>query len=59
MSRTRKDTKAYKIKLSNRLGYYWTMIGGVPSSFKKMKKKIRRAKEREAVRRGGEQNEHI
>jgi len=46
MSRTWKDSKKGKQKLSNEL--YW--LGPIPSSFKKMRKKIRRAKEKNALK---------
>lgn len=44
MSRTEKDRKPK----------YWSKLRGIPSSFKKLEKKRRRAKEKQAVRRGEE-----
>ncbi len=47
MSRTHKDTKKY---LEEHHGPLWWMSGGVPSNWKQLRRKSRRAKEMDALR---------
>ena len=56
MSRTHKDTKKGKKKLAEKEGnhYCWFQYGGIPSWWKRMRKRIQRAKEKNALRRGEE-----
>lgn len=49
MSRTYKDTQEYRDFLTEKFGG-WLTKGGVPSWFKVMRVKIRRAKEKQALR---------
>jgi len=52
MSRTFKDTKQFAEQMANQLNTIPTCIGTgkIPSSWKKMRRKIRRAKEKSALR---------
>lgn len=56
MSRTYKDTERGKKELARKYGglYCWFMYGGIPSWWKRMRKRIRRAKEKDALRHGKE-----
>jgi hypothetical protein len=54
MSRTYKDTKRGKKALAKKFGgiYCWFQYGGIPSWYKRMRKRIRKAKEKDALRNG-------
>ncbi len=51
MSRTNKDTKKYREEMLEKVQH---LIDGAPSSFKRNRKRSRRAKEKQAFREGKE-----
>ena len=50
MSRTFKDTKQFAEQKANQLRTIPACIGGIPSSWKKLQRRIRRSKEKSALR---------
>ena len=52
MSRTIKDTKQFAEEMSDKLNTIPACIGGIYSYWKKLRRRSRRAKEKEAVRIG-------
>lgn len=46
MTRTHKDTRKYKEYLADKVNF----IGSIPSNFKKLRKRLRKAKEKQALR---------
>jgi len=48
MSRTKKDTQKYREEICEKVNAF--PCGGPPATFKKQQKKIRRAKEKQALR---------
>ncbi len=49
MSRTHKDTKQYEEGIRNLVNRF-CCVGSVPSNYKRARRKIRRAKEKDALR---------
>lgn len=49
MSRTRKDTITYKKELADKTNNWWGCIGAINSDWKKVRRKVRRAKEKSAL----------